>query len=163
PRAPDAIASLAAAIGCDPAEIEARILTLGGDPPGLGAAGADHSKLDEALDAMLQRPELAFNPQPPTRAELAQLVARAWTPAPQAADRWGACLAQRRAPAAPAPGARSAPARRWSSTPAAPASPRSTSARCPNWRQSGRCSSSTRAGPATRAGRPTPRHTSSRT
>src|SRR5262249_51166013 len=41
PRAPDAIAGLAAALQCPPAEIEARILELGGDPPGLGAAGAD--------------------------------------------------------------------------------------------------------------------------
>jgi alcohol dehydrogenase class IV len=78
PRAPDAIASLAAAIGCEPGQIEARILQLGGDPPGLGAAGAAHAKLDEALDAMLQRPELSFNPQPPTRPELAELIERAW-------------------------------------------------------------------------------------
>jgi alcohol dehydrogenase class IV len=78
PRAPDAIASLAAAIRCEPGEIERRILALGGDPPGLGAAGADHAKLDEALDEMLQRPELGFNPQPPTRAELAEVIERAW-------------------------------------------------------------------------------------
>jgi alcohol dehydrogenase class IV len=78
PRAPDAIAALAAAVGCEPGEIEARILALGGDPLGLGEAGADHDRLDEALDAMLQRPELAFNPQPPTRAELAELIERAW-------------------------------------------------------------------------------------
>ncbi len=78
PRAPDAIASLAEAIGCSPAEIESRILELGGDPAGLGEAGADRSKLDEALDAMLQRPELGFNPQPPTKAELAELIDRAW-------------------------------------------------------------------------------------
>ena len=78
PRAPDAIASLAEAIGCAPAEIEPRILTLGGDPAGLGEAGADHDRLDEALDAMLQRPELGFNPQPPTKAELAEMIERAW-------------------------------------------------------------------------------------
>ena len=62
PGRPDAIESLARAIECAPAEIEARILQLGGDPPGLGAAGADHDKLDEALDAMLQRPELGLQP-----------------------------------------------------------------------------------------------------
>ena len=78
PRAPEAIAALADAIGSEPDGIEARILDLGGDPPGLGEAGADHAKLDEALDAMLQRPELAFNPQPPTRPELAELIDRAW-------------------------------------------------------------------------------------
>jgi alcohol dehydrogenase class IV len=78
PRAPDAIASLAGVIRTSPGEIEARILELGGDPAGLGAAGADRTRLDEALDAMLQRPELAFNPQPPTRAELAEMIERAW-------------------------------------------------------------------------------------
>ena len=78
PRAPDAIESLARAIESAPAEIEARILQLGGDPPGLGAAGADHDRLDEALDEMLRRPELGFNPQPPTKAELAEMIERAW-------------------------------------------------------------------------------------
>jgi alcohol dehydrogenase class IV len=78
PRAPDAIASLASAIRTSPGEIEARILELGGNPPGLGAAGADRGRLDEALDAMLQRTELAFNPQPPTRHELAEIIERAW-------------------------------------------------------------------------------------
>jgi alcohol dehydrogenase class IV len=78
PRAPDRIASLAEAIGSEPAGIEQRILALGGNPPGLGEAGADRSRLDDALDAMLQRPELAFNPQPPTKAELAQLVEDSW-------------------------------------------------------------------------------------
>ena len=58
--------------------IETRILELGGDPPGLGPAGADRSRLDEALDAILERPELAFTPDPPTRGELEELIERAW-------------------------------------------------------------------------------------
>jgi alcohol dehydrogenase class IV len=62
----------------EPAAIESRILALGGDPEGIGAAGADRSKLDHALDAILQRPELGFAPQPPNRAELEQLVQAAW-------------------------------------------------------------------------------------
>ena len=78
PRAPEQIAALAAAIGTEPATIESRILELGGDPGGLGAAGADRSKLDQALDAILQRPELGFAPGPPNRAELEQLVDAAW-------------------------------------------------------------------------------------
>lgn len=77
-RAPAEIADLAAAIGTEPAAIESRILALGGDPEGIGAAGADRSKLDHALDAILQRPELGFAPQPPNRAELEQLVQAAW-------------------------------------------------------------------------------------
>lgn len=77
-RAPDRLADLAAAISTDPEDIEARILELGGDPAGLGAAGADRARLDEALDAILVRPELAFTPNPPDRRELAELIEAAW-------------------------------------------------------------------------------------
>jgi alcohol dehydrogenase class IV len=77
-QAPDRFADLAAAIETDPEDVEARVLQLGGDPPGLGAAGADRSKLDQALDAILLRPELAFTPVPPSREELAELIERAW-------------------------------------------------------------------------------------
>jgi alcohol dehydrogenase class IV len=77
-RAPDRLADLAAAISTDPEDIEARILELGGSPAGLGAAGADRAKLDEALDAILVRPELAFTPNPPDRRELAELIEAAW-------------------------------------------------------------------------------------
>lgn len=78
PRAPDNLASLATAIGTDPAEIEARILELGGDPAGLGDLGADRSKLDQALDSILLRPELAFTPEPPSRDEIGELIEQAW-------------------------------------------------------------------------------------
>jgi hypothetical protein len=78
-RAPDRFADLAAAIATNPKDIEARILELGGNPPGLGATGADHSKLDQALEAMLLRPELTFVPSPPlTKSDLAELVEAAW-------------------------------------------------------------------------------------
>ncbi len=77
-RAPDRLVDLAVAIETDPEDIEARLLQLGGDPPGLGAAGADRGKLDQALDSMLVRPELAFAPTPPSRDELAELIERAW-------------------------------------------------------------------------------------
>jgi alcohol dehydrogenase class IV len=78
PRAPDNLKPLAAAIDADPDGIEARILQLGGNPPGLGAQGADRTKLPKALDSMLMRPELAFTPEPPTRNELEQLIDHAW-------------------------------------------------------------------------------------
>jgi maleylacetate reductase len=78
-RAPERFVDLATALATDLEDIEARVLQLGGDPPGLAAAGADGSKLDEALEAMSTRPELAFVPGPPLgRDELAELVARAW-------------------------------------------------------------------------------------
>ena len=78
PRAPDGLEPLAAAIGTTPDAIESRLLSLGGNPPGLGAQGADRSKLPEAIEAMLLRPELAFTPEPPTRSDLEALIESAW-------------------------------------------------------------------------------------
>jgi len=78
PRAPEQLTSLAEAIGTDPSSIESRILDLGGNPPGLGKLGADKSKLPQALDSMLVRPELAFTPEPPVREDLEELIERAW-------------------------------------------------------------------------------------
>jgi alcohol dehydrogenase class IV len=78
PRTPDGLEPLATAIGTSPDRIEARLLELGGNPPGLGNQGADRDKLPEALDAMLLRPELAFTPEPPTRSDLEQLIDNAW-------------------------------------------------------------------------------------
>ena len=78
PRAPDGLEPLAAALGAAPDGIESRILELGGDPPGLGELGADQSRLGEAIDSILLRPELAFTPEPPTRDELEQLIESAW-------------------------------------------------------------------------------------
>jgi maleylacetate reductase len=78
PRVPDRLAPLAEALSTDPQDIEARALELGGEPAGLGALGADRSQLDQALDAMLLRPELAFTPEPPTRSDLEELIDRAW-------------------------------------------------------------------------------------
>jgi len=78
PRAPEQLAALAEALGVDAPEIEPRILELGGSPKGLGELGADRSKLDQAIDSMLQRPELAFTPEPPARADLERLVESAW-------------------------------------------------------------------------------------
>lgn len=78
PRAPDQLASLAEAIGTGPDGIEARIDELGDNPTGLGELGADQGKLNEALDSMLLRPELAFTPEPPTRDDLTALIESAW-------------------------------------------------------------------------------------
>jgi alcohol dehydrogenase class IV len=78
PRAPDGLEPLATAIRTTPEDIEPRLLELGGNPPGLGAQGADPDKLPEALDAMLLRPELAFTPEPPARSDLEELIGAAW-------------------------------------------------------------------------------------
>lgn len=78
PRAPDQLQPLATAIGAELKNIEARILELGGNPPGLGDLGADRAKLPEAIDAMLARPELAFTPAAPTKSDLEELIESAW-------------------------------------------------------------------------------------
>ena len=77
PRAPDQLSSLAGAIGTTSDQVEARIVELG-EPTGLGELGADKSKLDQALDSMLLRPELAFTPEPPTRDDLEHMIQAAW-------------------------------------------------------------------------------------
>lgn len=78
PRAPDGLAPFAVAIGGEPAEVDRRLLELGGNPKGLGELGAERAKLEPVLDAMLQRPELDFAPRPPTREELRKLIEAAW-------------------------------------------------------------------------------------
>jgi alcohol dehydrogenase class IV len=78
-RAPGEMAEAAAAIGTDVEGVEPRILGLGGNPAGLGAAGADREKLDQALEAILARAELSFVPGPPlTESDLAELIEPAW-------------------------------------------------------------------------------------
>ncbi len=78
PRVPDDLRPLAAALGTDPNHLEPRLLELGGNPPSLGTQGLDHTKLPEAIDAMLLRPELAFTPEPPGRSDLEALIDAAW-------------------------------------------------------------------------------------
>lgn len=63
--------------GDGPVELQERVEGLG-RPPRLGDVGGDASKLDEAIEAMLQRPELQRVPRPPDGAELRELVERAW-------------------------------------------------------------------------------------
>jgi alcohol dehydrogenase class IV len=78
PRAPSELGDLAAALGCEPDGLERRLLELGGDPPGLGSVGVDRERLPEAVEAILERPELAFTPSPPSHEELTALIERAW-------------------------------------------------------------------------------------
>jgi len=76
-RAPEAYERLAGAIGTDRGSLAERIERLG-RPPRLGDVGGDASKLDEAIEAMLQRSELQRVPRPPDGAELRELVESAW-------------------------------------------------------------------------------------
>jgi maleylacetate reductase len=76
-RAPGVYGELAAALGTDIGGLRRRVQALGRPEP-LGQLGGNESNLDEALDAMLQRPELDRVPGPPlTRADLEQLVRQA--------------------------------------------------------------------------------------
>jgi alcohol dehydrogenase class IV len=77
-RAPDAIESLARALGTGADGIRERIEALGGGPRRLGDLGADRGRLRRALDAILSRPELQGTPDPPGREELERLLEAAW-------------------------------------------------------------------------------------
>jgi len=77
-RAPEVYERLAGALGTDRAGLSGRIEDLG-RPARLSEVGGDASKLDEAIEAMLQRPELQRAPPgPPDGPELRDLVERAW-------------------------------------------------------------------------------------
>ena len=73
-RAPAAIAELAAALGTQPEGIGARVEELSGGRRHLAEVGFDRDRLGDALDAMLERPELGWVPEPPGRDQLAALV-----------------------------------------------------------------------------------------
>ncbi|HEX5982699.1 MAG TPA: iron-containing alcohol dehydrogenase [Solirubrobacterales bacterium] len=76
-RAPEVYGRLAEALGADRGGLPRRVEQLG-RPRRLSELGGNEAKLDEALDAMLKRPELARVPSPPSREELARLVRSAW-------------------------------------------------------------------------------------
>jgi len=76
-RAPEQLAALAEALGTDSESLSQRIYELG-QPPRLGELGAHHDRLDEALEAIEQRQELGFTPDPPSREHLRAIVESAW-------------------------------------------------------------------------------------
>lgn len=77
-RVPSAFAPLAAALGVSPNRLEQRLIDLG-QPAPLSSQATNPSALDDALEAMLQRPELAAVPGPSlTDADLRHLIDRAW-------------------------------------------------------------------------------------
>lgn len=76
-RAPDAFEGLATSLRTDLPGLPERIEELG-QPQPLSTLGGEESRLDEALEAMLQRPEVQRVPGPPSREDLAKLVRTAW-------------------------------------------------------------------------------------
>jgi alcohol dehydrogenase class IV len=77
-RAPAAIASLADALGTDPARIGERIDGLAGRRVRLGELGADRALLGRVVEIAMKRPELARTPSPPSAAEVSEILASAW-------------------------------------------------------------------------------------
>ena len=76
-RAPEPYEDLAAALGTERGGLQGRIEELGRPRP-LGELGGNESKLGEAIDAMLERPELARVPGGVSRDDLERLVRKAW-------------------------------------------------------------------------------------
>ena len=76
-RAPEPYERLAAALGIDRGGLRQRVEEIGRPQP-LGELGGDASKLDEAIEAMLKRSELAHVRGPLSRDDLAELVRSAW-------------------------------------------------------------------------------------
>jgi alcohol dehydrogenase class IV len=78
PRASEQIAALANALEAEPGEIRPRLESLGGGPRRLRDLGANADRLEAARHAMLQRPQLANTPDPPSSEELRRLLEDAW-------------------------------------------------------------------------------------
>lgn len=75
-RAPEPYEHLADALGTGRDQLAERATELG-RPKRLGELGGDESSLDEAIETMLQRPEIAGIPGPPTAEDLTRLVHQA--------------------------------------------------------------------------------------
>jgi alcohol dehydrogenase class IV len=76
-RAPEPYERLAAALGTERDRLDERVIGLG-RPRRLGDLGGDESRIAEAIEAMLKRPELQHVPGPPTTEDLKRLVDEAW-------------------------------------------------------------------------------------
>jgi alcohol dehydrogenase class IV len=77
PRAPEQVGAFAAAVGATTESLTERLRDLG-RPPGLGAAGADAGKVEQALDEIEARPQLDWTPDRPSRVEIARIIEAAW-------------------------------------------------------------------------------------
>ena len=78
PRAGKQMTALARALGTKRGALAERVEELGGGRRTLSTVGADRSKLELALDVILDRAELQMTPDPPDRNELRALVENAW-------------------------------------------------------------------------------------
>ena len=76
-RAPEPYGRLAAALGTERDRLAERVTEFG-RPKRLGDLGGDESRLEEAIEAMLKRPELKNVPGSPSAEDLDHLVRQAW-------------------------------------------------------------------------------------
>jgi alcohol dehydrogenase class IV len=76
-RAPEPYERLSAALGTERDRLAERLTELG-RPQRLGGLGGDETKVDDAIEAMLQRPELQHAPGPPSTGDLTYLIHQAW-------------------------------------------------------------------------------------
>jgi maleylacetate reductase len=75
-QAPEPYERLADALGTERQRLPERVAELG-NPPRLSEVGGSESKLDEAIEAMLKRPELQHVPGPPSAEDLKGIVRQA--------------------------------------------------------------------------------------
>ena len=78
PRAGKQMTALARALGTRRDALGPRVEELAGGRRALGRSGRDRSKLELALDVILDRGELEMTPDPPDRDELRTLIETAW-------------------------------------------------------------------------------------
>ena len=78
PRAGKQMTAFARALGTKRGALAERVEELSGGRQALSSVGADRSKLELALDTILDRAELQMTPDPPDRDELRDLIDRAW-------------------------------------------------------------------------------------
>jgi alcohol dehydrogenase class IV len=78
PRAGPQMTALARALGVKQAELPKRIEDLGGGHRRLSEIGAEPDRLDDAIKAIMARPELQMTPDPPDEDEIRELIDKAW-------------------------------------------------------------------------------------
>ncbi len=77
-RAGPQMTALARALGVKQGELARRIEELSGGARHLGEIGADRERIDDAVTAIMARPELQRTPDPPNEAEIRQLIENCW-------------------------------------------------------------------------------------
>ena len=78
PRAGPQMTALARALGTKRADLPERIAELAGGRRRLSKLGADRKRVDEAVRAIIDRPELRLTPDVPGEREIRELIDSAW-------------------------------------------------------------------------------------